>query len=127
LLHPSFVPETRIRDLRDLTRSRASLSEEASRIVSRIQKVLEDANVKLASVATNTVGKSGLAMLEGLIAGESDSEALADLALGHLRAKIPQLRAALEAKVRDHHRFLLDGCCYSDGSSSERSRLLTGA
>jgi transposase len=108
LLHPSFVPEIRIRDLRDLTRSRASLSEEASRIVSRIQKVLEDANVKLASVATNTVGKSGLAMLEALIAGESDSEALADLALGHLRAKIPQLRAALEAKVRDHHRFLLD-------------------
>jgi transposase len=108
LLHPSFVPEIRIRDLRDLTRSRASLSEEASRIVSRIQKVLEDANVKLASVATNTVGKSGLAMLEALIAGESDSEALADLALGHLRAKIPQLRAALEAKVRDHHRFLLE-------------------
>jgi transposase len=108
LLHPSFVPEIRIRDLRDLTRLRASLSEEASRIVSRIQKVLEDANVKLASVATNTVGKSGLAMLEALIAGESDSEALADLALGHLRAKIPQLRAALEAKVRDHHRFLLE-------------------
>ena len=107
-LHPSFVPEIRIRDLRDLTRSRASLSEEASRIVSRIQKVLEDANVKLASVATNTVGKSGLAMLEALIAGESDSEALADLALGHLRAKIPQLRAALEAKVRSHHRFLLE-------------------
>lgn len=108
LLHPSFVPEIRIRDLRDLTRSRASLSEEASRLVSRIQKVLEDANVKLASVATNTVGKSGLAILEALIAGESDSETLADLALGHLRAKIPQLRAALEAKVRDHHRFLLE-------------------
>jgi transposase len=108
LLHPSFVPEIRIRDLGDLTRSRASLSEEASRIVSRIQKVLEDANVKLASVATNTVGKSGLAMLEALIAGESNSEVLADLALGHLRAKIPQLRAALEAKVRDHHRFLLE-------------------
>jgi transposase len=64
--------------------------------------------VKLASVATNTVGKSGLAMLEALISGESDSETLADLALGHLRAKIPQLRAALEAKVRDHHRFLLE-------------------
>lgn len=68
MLLPSFVPEIRIRDLRDLTRSRASLSEEASRIMSRIQKVLEDANVKLASVATNTVGKSGLAMLEALIA-----------------------------------------------------------
>jgi transposase len=108
LLHPSFVPEIRIRDLRDLTRARANLSEEASRIVSRIQKVLEDANVKLASVATNTVGKSGLAMLDALVTGVCDSEALAGLALGHLRAKIPQLRQALEGKVRDHHRFLLE-------------------
>jgi len=108
LLHPSFVPETRIRDLRDLTRARASLSEEASRIVNRIQKVLEDANVKLASVATNTVGKSGQAMLDALVLGEDDAEKLAELALGHLRAKIPQLRLALEGQVRDHHRFLLE-------------------
>src|ERR1700756_247012 len=86
LLHPSFVPEIRIRDLRDLTRARATLSEEASRVVSRIQKVLEDANVKLASVATNTVGKSGLAMLDALVTGVCNSEALAGLALGHLRA-----------------------------------------
>jgi transposase len=107
LLRPSFVPGVQIRDLRDLTRSRASLAEEASRIVSRIQKVLEDANVKLAGVATNTVGKSGQAMLDALVAGEDDTEKLANLALGHLRAKIPQLRPALEGKVRDHHRFLI--------------------
>jgi transposase len=107
LLRPSFVPETRIRDLRDPTRARASLSEEASRVVSRIQKVLEDANVKLASVATNTVGKSGQAMLDAIVLGEDNVEKLADLALGQLRAKIPQLRLALEGKVRDHHRFLL--------------------
>jgi transposase len=107
LLRPSFVPETQIRDLRDLTRARASSSEESSRVVSRIQKVLEDANVKLASVATNTVGKSGQAVLDALVLGEDNVEKLADLALGHLRAKIPQLRMALEGKVRDHHRFLL--------------------
>jgi transposase len=107
LLRPSFVPEARIRDLRDLTRARTSLSEEASRVVSRIQKVLEDANIKLAGVATNTVGKSGQAMLDALILGEDNPEKLAELALGHLRAKIPQLRLALEGSVRDHHRFLL--------------------
>lgn len=107
LLHPSYVPETRIRDLRDLTRARTSLSEEASRVVSRIQKVLEDANIKLAGVATNTVGKSGQAMLDALVLGEDNPEKLAELALGHLRAKIPQLRLALEGSVRDHHRFLL--------------------
>lgn len=107
LLRPSYVPCEIIRDLRDLTRMRASLSQEASRISSRVQKVLEDANVKLASVATNTVGKSGRAMLEEIIAGQNDPEHLASLALGHLRAKTPQLRLALEGKVRPHHRFLL--------------------
>ena len=107
LLRPSYVPCEIIRDLRDLTRMRASLSQEASRISSRVQKVLEDANVKLASVATNTVGKSGRAMLEEIIAGQNDPEHLASLALGHLRAKTPQLKLALEGKVRPHHRFLL--------------------
>jgi transposase len=79
LLRASFVPETRIRDLRDLTRARASLSQEASRVVSRIHKVLEDANVKLASVASNAVGKSGQAMLDALVLGEDNAEKLADL------------------------------------------------
>jgi transposase len=70
--------------------------------------VLEDANVKLASVATNTVGKSGQAMLDAIVLGEDLAEKLAELALGHLRAKIPQLRFALEGQVREHHRFLLE-------------------
>ena len=69
--------------------------------------MLEDANLKLASVASNTLGKSGRAMLAAIIGGEQSPERLADLALGHLRAKIPQLQAALEGQVRDHHRFLL--------------------
>jgi transposase len=107
LLRPSYVPEEIIRDLRDLTRMRASLSQEISRISSRIQKVLEDANVKLASVATNVLGKSGRAMLEAIIAGQDDPEQLTALALGHLRAKAPQLRLALAGKIREHHRFLL--------------------
>jgi transposase len=86
---------------------RASLSQEASRLSSRIQKVLEDANIKLASVATNALGKSGRAMLEDIISGEDDPEHLASLAMGHLRVRIPQLRLALEGKIRSHHRFLL--------------------
>lgn len=101
------MPSEIIRDLRDLTRGRARLSQEASRIASRIQKVLEDANIKLSSVASNTLGKSGRAMLDAIVAGEIDPERLADMALGHLRAKIPQLRLALEGRVREHHRFLL--------------------
>lgn len=107
LLRPSYVPDENIRDLRDLTRIRASLSQEVSRINSRIQKVLEDANIKLASVATNALGKSGRAMLEAIIAGQDDPEQLAALALGHLRAKVPQLRLALAGNIREHHRFLL--------------------
>jgi len=107
LLRSSYVPSEIIRDLRDLTRGRASLSQEASRIASRIQKVLEDANIKLSSVASNTLGKSGRAMLDAIVAGEIDPERLADMALGHLRAKTPQLRLALEGRVREHHRFLL--------------------
>jgi transposase len=107
LLRSSYVPPEIIRDLRDLTRGRATLSQEASRIASRIQKVLEDANIKLSSVASNTLGKSGRAMLDAIVSGQLDAEQLADLALGHLRAKIPELQLALAGKVREHHRFLL--------------------
>jgi len=107
LLRASYIPSVMIRDLRDLTRARTSLSQEHSRIASRIQKVLEDANIKLASVASNALGKSGRAMLEAIIGGEESPQRLADLALGHLQLKIPQLQTALEGRVRDHHRFLL--------------------
>jgi len=77
-------------------------------LASRIQKVLESANIKLSSTASNTMGKSGQAMLDAIVSGEHSAERLADLALGKLRSKIPQLQQALEGRIRDHHRFLLD-------------------
>jgi transposase len=107
LLRASFVPATPIRELRDLTRYRASLAQEINRIANRIQKVLEDANIKLASVATDTLGASGRAMLEALVKGEQDSQRLAEMSRGLLRNKIPELQQALEGKVTAHHRFLL--------------------
>ena len=107
LLQASFVPPTPIRELRDLTRYRASLAQEINRIANRIQKVLEDANIKLASVATDTLGASGRAMLEAIIHGEQDSQRLAEMSRGLLRNKIPELRQALEGRVTAHHRFLL--------------------
>ena len=81
--------------------------QERSAAANRIQKVLEDANIKLAGVATDVLGVSGRDMLETLIAGETDPEKLADLARKRLREKIPALRLALQGRVTDHHRFLL--------------------
>lgn len=107
LLRASFVPPTPTRELRDLTRYRASLAQECNRIANRVQKVLEDANIKLASVATDTLGASGRRMLEALVSGEEDSRRLAEMAQGKLRSKIPELGQALEGRVTGHHRFLL--------------------
>jgi len=107
LLKASFVPPEPIRALRDLTRQRAQLVAERAAAANRIQKVLEDANIKLASVATDVLGASGRAMLQALIAGGSDPEQLADLARMRLRAKLPELRLALQGRVTEHHRFLL--------------------
>jgi transposase len=107
LLKASFVPPEPIRELRELTRQRTQLIQERSAAANRIQKVLEDANVKLASVATDVLGVSGRDMLEALIDGETDPAELADLARKRLREKIPQLQLALEGRVTDHHRFLL--------------------
>jgi transposase len=107
LLRGSFVPPVEIRQLRDLTRQRSQLVADRARVANRIQKVLEDANIKLASVATDILGVSGRAMLEAMIGGASDPELLADMAKRRLRAKLPQLRQALLGKVTDHHRFLL--------------------
>jgi transposase len=107
LLRGSFVPPVAIRQLRDLTRQRSQLVADRARVANRIQKVLEDANIKLASVATDILGVSGRAMLEAMIRGEGDPELLADLAQRRLRAKLPQLRQALLGKVTNHHRFLL--------------------
>lgn len=107
LLKGSFVPPTPIQDLRDLTRYRAELRQSQNRVANRIQKFLEQANLKLSSVASNALGVSGRQMLEAIIAGQDDPEQLAKLARGKLKSKIPELERALEGRVRDHHRFLL--------------------
>ena len=107
LLQGSFIPPAEIRQLRDLTRNRARTVQEAARIKSRIQKILEEANVKLGSVATDVLGVSGRLMLNGLVTGEQDAVKLADLALGVLRKKHDQLVQALSGKVNDHHRLML--------------------
>jgi transposase len=107
LLRASFVPPPPIRELRDLTRQRAQLVAEKATAANRIQKVLEDANIKLASVATDVLGVSGRDMLEAIIAGEDDAEKLADKARKRLRNKIPALQTALRGRVTEHHRFQL--------------------
>ncbi len=107
LLKASFVPPPSVRELRDLTRQRTILIRGRATVINRIQKVLEDANIKLASVASDSLGVSGRAMIEALIGGEEDPERLADLARKRLRGKIPELRQALQGKVTEHHRFQL--------------------
>jgi transposase len=107
LLTASFVPERPLRELRDLTRFRATLVAERTRIVNRIHKVLEDTNIKLTSVASDVLGKSSLAMLEALLEGETDTTRMAELAQRRMRAKIPQLKRALRGQMTEHHRFLL--------------------
>jgi transposase len=107
LLKGSFVPATATQDMRDLTRYRAELTQAQNKVANRIQKLLEQCNIKLSSVASNTLGVSGRAMIEAIIAGEDDPQRLAALARQRLREKIPELRLALAGKVRDHHRFLL--------------------
>jgi transposase len=107
LLRGSFIPPLPQRDLRDLTRQRASLVQERAMVVNQLQKVLEWANVKLAGVASDVTGVSARAMLAALAAGPTDPAALAELAQGRLRAKREQLEQALAGRVRDHHRFML--------------------
>ncbi len=107
LLRGSYIPEAAIRELRDLTRHRTTLVQTQQAVGNRIQKVLEDANIKLGSVATRVLGKSGRAMLAALVEGETDAATLADLALGKLKSKRAVLQQALTGRVTDHHRFLL--------------------
>jgi transposase len=107
LIRSSFVPPAPIQELRDLTRTRKQLVREVSQHSSRIQKVLEDANLKLGSVLSNVLGKSGRAILEALIDGQSDPEKLADLAQGTARNKRAELIEALHGRIRPHHRGLL--------------------
>ena len=108
LLRGSFVPPREQRNLRDLTRQRSKLVQERTREVNRLHKVLEDANIKLTAVATDVMGVSGRAMLNALIAGQADPDAMAELARGRMRTKREALAKALTGRVKDHHRFLLE-------------------
>jgi transposase len=105
LLKGSFIPPRAQRELRDLTRHRTQLVEAKTRTINRIQKVLEDANIKLAAVASDVMGVSGRAMIQRLIEGETDPYKLAHLAQRQLRGKILELEKALEGKLTGHHRF----------------------
>jgi transposase len=107
LLRASFIPPRPQRELRELTRYRTSLLQERAAEINRIQKVLEGANIKLASVAADVMGASGRAMLEALVAGNAEPSTIADLAKGRLRDKLPQLRRALSGRMQPHQRFLL--------------------
>ena len=107
LLRGSFVPPAPIRELRDLTRYRKALIQDRTREANRLHKLLEDAGIKLASVATDILGVSGRAMLEALVRGTTDPDVLAELARGKLRSKLPALRQALTGRFRPHHAFLV--------------------
>lgn len=107
LLRASFIPPAPIRALRDLTRYRKTLVQERAQEVQRLEKVLETANVKLTTVATDVLGVSGRRMVEALIAGTEDATTLAELAKGRLRQKLPALRQALDGRLQSHHRVLL--------------------
>lgn len=107
LIRSSFVPPAPIQELRDLTRTRKQLTREIAQHTLRLQKILEDANLKVASVLSNILGKSGRAMLEALVAGETDPERLADLAQGTARKKRASLVESLRGRVTPHHRGLL--------------------
>lgn len=107
LVRASFIPPREIRELRDLVRTRTKLIGERSQHINRIQKVLEDANIKLSSVATDVAGVSGRLMLKAIIAGECNPNVLAEMARGRMRSKRSELREALTGRVRPHHRLLL--------------------
>jgi transposase len=107
MVRPSFVPPRPIRELRDLTRYRKAQTQERTREVQRLDKVLQDAGIKLSSVASRALGLSVRLMLEAMIAGTHDPEVLAELAKGRLRAKLPALREALTGRFRTEHHGLL--------------------
>jgi transposase len=107
LLRPSLVPDRAQREVRDLTRTRTSLIEQRTALVNRIQAVLEDANIKLAGVASDIMGVSGRDILAALLAGSTDAVAMADLARGKLRRKREALEHALRGRMSEHHRLLI--------------------
>ena len=106
LVRGSFVPPEPIRQLRDLTRARTAITRERGREAQRLEKLLEDAGIKLSAVASDILGVSGRLMLEALIVGDHDPAALADLAKRRLRSKIPELTEALTGRFSEHHAFV---------------------
>lgn len=126
LLRASFVPERPQRELRELTRHRSQLVSEQTRVANRIHKTLEDANIKLDTVATDVLGVSGRQMIRALIGGHNDPDGLAELARGRLRNKMPELREALRGHLTAHHRFMLaqltDHLDYLDRQIAEFSK-----
>src|SRR5918994_1933456 len=107
LVRPSFVPPKEIRELRNLTRYRKRQIQERAEEVQRLEKVLQEAGIKLSSVATRVLGASGRAMIEALLSGTTDPKVLAELAKGRLRKKIPKLEEALEGNFSSHHAFMV--------------------
>ncbi|MFE4395977.1 MULTISPECIES: IS110 family transposase [Streptomycetaceae] len=127
LVRPSFVPPQPIRELRDTTRYRTEVVRERTREIQRLEKPLEDSGIKLSSVVSDIVGKSGRAMLEALIAGERDPLVLAEMAMGSMRGKREILAEALRGRFTDHHAFMvramldrIDGCIEVEARLSER-------
>jgi transposase len=127
LLRASFIPPKPQRELRDLTRMRSQLVGQRTQVVNRLHKVLEDANIQLGAVASDILGLSGRQMIEALIAGQQDIETMAQMARRRMRAKLPQLRLALDGRVSEHHRLLLqmlleqyDGIDHQIGRLTER-------
>jgi transposase len=123
LLQGSFVPSEPIRELRDLNRNRAILVQQRATVSNRIEKVLEDANIKLASVASHVLGQSGRTMLQAMVDGITEPAKLADMARAKLRNKIPELRLAFEGRFEERHRFqmeeLLDQLKFLDATIAE--------
>ena len=122
LLKASFIPSGPGRELRDLTRYRVRLTEEKAREVQRVQKTLEDTNLKLGDVGSSIMGKASRMILHAIADGETDPGRLAALAVGRVQATQEQLEAALRGTVTDHHRFLLVSAFDSDSPSRASHR-----
>jgi len=108
LLNGSFIPPIYIRQLRDLTRYRSKLNNNIAAEKNRLQKYLEDANIKLSSVATDTLGVSGRLMIRDIIKGNTDAEGLSELAKGRLKNKKEELKKSFNSRVTEHHRMLIE-------------------
>uniref|UniRef100_UPI003D918FF0 IS110 family transposase n=1 Tax=Gordonia sp. B7-2 TaxID=3420932 RepID=UPI003D918FF0 len=125
LVRPAFVPPPPIRQLRDLTRTRTAITRERTREVQRLEKLLEDAGIKLSVVVSDITGVSSRAILRSMVAGERDPKVLADLSVRQLRRKIPSLIPALEGRFSDHHAFLVGFHLDLIATLDERIALIT--